>query len=230
MGGWGLISMMVTAVLSLFASATMVILMASTLGRGTTTIQMSRLTQDMRATMQLMSRDVRRANYHSSFLSCFGNTNCRAELGISAYVNTININADGDCFWYWLDRNGDGDLTNDLIGAYRLASVSGVGAIQMRVGGNDAAQCDADAGWELITDPTVVDITAFTVDDTASYSEVLSNAGETQRVEKIRLILNGRLVRDNTITREIRDVVHVRNDIESPPPPVVITASVSPGH
>lgn len=227
--GFSLMNMMVTGVLSLFAVATMVVLMAGTLGRGSTTIQSSRLAQDLRAAMQLMSRDLRRANYHSSFLQCFGNTNCRADLGIAAHVNTININAAGDCFWYWLDRNGDADLTNDFIGAYRLATVDGVGAIQMRIGGNAAAQCDADAGWELITDPSVVDITAFSVDDAASYTEVLSDAGESQVVEKIRLGITGRLVRYNDVTREIRDIVHVRNDVESPPPVVVAAASAPPG-
>ena len=82
--GLGLMEMMVSMVLSLLAVTTMVVLMANTLGSGATTIQMSRLTQELRASMQLMSRDLRRANYHSSFLNCFGNVDCRDDLNIDA--------------------------------------------------------------------------------------------------------------------------------------------------
>ena len=92
--------MLISMALSLMAVGVMVILMANTLGTGAKTIQMSRLSQELRASMQLMSRDLRRANYHSGFLSCFANVNCRVDLGIDAYVDTININAAGNCFWY----------------------------------------------------------------------------------------------------------------------------------
>lgn len=220
--GFSLMNMMVASSLSLIAVTAMVLLLAGTLGRGSVTIQMTRLTQDLRAAMQLMTRDVRRANYHSSFMQCFGNTNCREDLGISAYVNTINIDAGGDCFWYWLDRNGDADLSNDSTGAYRLAQVSGVGVVQMRIGGNGAAECDADQGWELITDPKVINITAFSVDNVDSYTDVLSDQGDSQVVEKIRLSLTGSLVRDPMVSKEIQDLVHVRNDVKSPPPIILI--------
>ena len=96
--GFGLIEMLISTALSLLAVAVMVILMSSTLGAGSTTIQMSRLTQELRASIQLMSRDLRRANYHSGFLSCFANVNCRTDLDIAAYVDTIHINAAGNCF------------------------------------------------------------------------------------------------------------------------------------
>lgn len=68
----------------------MVVLMANTLGSAATTIQMSRLSQELRASMQLMSRDLRRANFHSGFLNCFANINCRSDLDIDAYVDTIH--------------------------------------------------------------------------------------------------------------------------------------------
>jgi len=212
--GLGLIEMLVSMALSLMAVGVMVILMANTLGSGATTIQMSRLSQELRASMQLMSRDLRRANFHSGFLSCFGNVDCRSDLGIEAWVNTININASGNCFWYWLDRNGDAALSDDAVGAFRYGTVGGVGVIQMRTTGNGGANCDDGADWELITDPETVEITGFTVSNSESYTETLSSEGAEQTVEKIRLNITGRMVKDPSIQREVQDLILIRNDIQ----------------
>jgi len=210
--------MMISMTLSLIAVATMVVLMASTLGSGAETIQMSRLSQELRASMQLMSRDLRRANYHSSFLNCFGNVDCRGDLGIDGFIDTIQISAGGDCFWYWLDRDGDAQLDNDPVGGFRLTTVGGIGVIQMRTTGNAAANCNDDTGWEPITNPNIIDITALNVSDTDSYSETLSAAGDTQVVEKIRLSINGRMAGNPAIQKEIQDLILIRNDIQSAGP------------
>ena len=48
-GGFGLIEMLISMALSLLAITVMVVLMASTLGAGAKTIQMSRLSQELRS-------------------------------------------------------------------------------------------------------------------------------------------------------------------------------------
>jgi len=213
--GIGLIEMMIAMALSLMAVGIMVVLMASTLGTGTATIQMSRLSQQLRASMQLMSRDLRRANFHSGFLSCFANVDCRNDLGITTFVDTIHINAAGNCFWYWLDRNGDADMSNDAVGGFRYSTIGDVGVLQMRTTGNAAANCDDGDGWELITDPNTVDIASFNISNAESYTETLSATGGVQVVEKIRLTINGQMTNDPGVQREIQDLVLVRNDIQS---------------
>jgi len=212
--GIGLLEMLVSIALSLLAVTVMVVLMANTLGSGSETIQMSRLSQELRASIQLMSRDLRRANYHSGYLSCFGNFNCRDDLGITAYVNTININDAGNCFWYWLDRDGDADFSNDAVGGFRYSTVDGVGVLQMRIEGNAAANCDEATGWELITDPDTIDITSFIISNSDSYTESLSSAGDVQIVEKIRLNIIGRMASNPDVQREIQDLILVRNEIQ----------------
>ena len=213
--GLGIVEMLVSVALSLIAVTTMVILMANTLGTGSQTIQMARLSQELRASIQLMSRDLRRANYHSGYLNCFANFDCRNDLGIAAYVNTININAAGNCFWYWLDRDGDADLSNDAVGGFRYSTVGDIGVLQMRIAGNAAADCDAATGWELITDPDTIDITAFNISNSDSYTENLSSAGDVQTVEKIRLTINGRMASNPAVQRQIQDLILVRNDIQT---------------
>jgi type II secretory pathway component PulJ len=214
--GFGLIEMMISMTLSLMAVSVMVILMASTLGSGSSTIQMSRLSQELRASMQLMSRDLRRANFHRGFLNCFANVDCRNDLAIEAYVDTIHINAAGNCFWYWLDRDGDADLSNDAVGGFRYSTIGDVGVIQMRTTGNSAANCDDDDdGWELITDPNTVEITSFIVSNSDSYTETLTASGDVQVVEKIRLNINGRMATNPSVQREIQDLVLIRNDVQT---------------
>lgn len=213
--GLGIVEMLVSVALSLIAVTVMVVLMANTLGTGSETIQMARLSQELRASIQLMSRDLRRANYHSGYLNCFANSDCRNDLGIATYVNTININADGNCFWYWLDRDGDADLSNDAVGGFRYSTVGDIGVLQMRIAGNAAANCDDAAGWELITDPDTIDITAFNISNSDSYTENLTSAGDVQTVEKIRLTINGRMASNPAVQRQIQDLILVRNDIQS---------------
>ena len=165
--------------------------------------------------MQLMSRDLRRANYHRDFLNCFANSDCRDDLGITEYVNTIHINEAGNCFWYWLDRDNNGDLSNDAVGGFRYSTVGGIGVIQMRISKNDAADCDSDDDWELITDPNTVEITNFIVSNTDSYTETLSHTGDEQVVEKIRLSIYGQMTTNPSVQREIQDLIQIRNEIQT---------------
>ena len=73
--GMTLMELLVAGFISIIVSSGMVILMASTLGTGTQTIKMTQLSEEMRSAMQIMTRELRRANYHSTYNLCFGNQN-----------------------------------------------------------------------------------------------------------------------------------------------------------
>lgn len=211
--------MLVAMSISLVVSLAMVGLMANTLGTGTQTIGAARLTSEMRAALQIMSRDLRRANYHANFMKCFGNLDCRSSLNngdgdASAYVNSISIDG-GDCFYFWLDRNADGDISNDDVGAFRLGTVNGVGVIQMTTTRKTAPGCSQDADWADITDPDVVDVTEFLVTNTRSYVDTTANGG-SQTVDKIGMSISAALIGKPDITRTVGDVIRVRNDIYAP--------------
>jgi prepilin-type N-terminal cleavage/methylation domain-containing protein len=218
--GLTLMEMLVAMSISLVVSLAMVGLMANTLGTGTQTIGAARLTSEMRAALQIMSRDLRRANYHANFMKCFGNLDCRSSLDngdgdASAYVQSITIDlitADtGDCFYFWLDRNADGDIGNDDVGAFRLGTVNGVGVIQMTTDLKPAPDCDQDADWADITDPDVVNVTEFLVTNNLSYVD--ATTGATQTVDKIGMSITGNLLGKPDISRTVGDVIRVRNDI-----------------
>ena len=235
--GLTLMEMLVAMVISLVVALAMVGVMANTLGSGTTTIEMTRLGAELRQALQIMSRDVRRANYHGNFAHCFANIDCRTSLDngggdASSYIKPVTV-VGGSCFFYWFDRNSDRIVANsgddqDPVGAFKLGARSNgagdvVGTIEMTtsldLAGTGSPNCTPNslANWTPITDPNVVDVTAFVVDNAQSYTDTISG-GATQRIDKIRMRITGVLVADNTINRTVEDVIRVRNDIYTPAP------------
>jgi prepilin-type N-terminal cleavage/methylation domain-containing protein len=218
--GVSLLELLIAMTISLVVSLAMITLMANTLGTGTKTIEMSRLTAELRTAMQIMSRDVRRANFHANFAKCFGDIDCRDTLDngdgdATDYVKSITIGdsvGTDDCFIYWFDRDGDGDITNDDVGAFRRAVVGGVGVIQMTTTSNTAPACNADADWTAITDPSFVDVTVFTLTNNFSYTDTIPGDA-TQSIDKIGMSMTGVLVRDANVFRTVNDLIRVRNDI-----------------
>jgi prepilin peptidase dependent protein B len=222
--GMTLVELMVASAISVIVVSAMVILMGNTLGTGTQTIKMTRLSQEMRTAMQIMTRELRRANYHGSYAACFGNANCLSTLGISGVVKNITINggSTGSCFYFWYDRPGDAYSVDQqsAAGFRRVTNASGVGSIEMwlpttstSTNENDTSTPNCTGGsdnWQSITDPTVYDITSFcvsnngdtncdgTVDDAelASFTQTVGGSGATLGVQRLDLRMTGKLKSD----------------------------------
>ena len=225
--GVSLLELMIAMAISLVVSLAMVVLMANTLGTGKETIEMTRLNSELRTALQIMSREVRRANYHANFMACFGNVDCRSdgslESGAASYIKAVTIGTSvsaNDCLYFWYDRNSNGDVTtdtNDFVGAFRRQLVNGVGVIEMTITDKTLASCTS-GNWVQITDPGFVNITAFQVSNNLSYTDTISSAGDTQTVGKIGLSMTGQLRRDAAVVKTITDTIRVRNDIFTPAP------------
>jgi len=214
-GGFTLMESMVSLALSLVVTSAMVMLMANSLGATTRIVQMTQLADELRNAMSMMTRDVRRANYSLNAAYCYANSDCGIDGSANQFAD-IDV-TDGSCITFGLDRNFDGNAANDDAGGFRRVETGGVGRIEMWVGGN-APNCAAanDANWVAVTDPDFVDVTMFAVNDDASFSgSVSGEAGSTitQRTREIQVQIEGRLIRDNTITRRIEDVIKARNDV-----------------
>lgn len=206
--GATLMEVLVAMSISLVVTASMVALMANSLGSTTRIIQMTKLSDDLRVTMQMMSRDVRRSNYNANSMFCYANEDCDTDGSMTA-AGDVSINGAGSCFTFLMDRDYDGDSTNDAAGGFRRVTSGTVGVIEMWTG--DAAPDCTDAagadGWVQITDPDTMDIFAFSVDDDLSDND----PDMTMKVRKIRMALQGRLVLDNSISKQLDDIVSVRN-------------------
>ena len=224
--GSTLMEVMVAMSISLVVTASMIALMASTLGSTARIVKMTKLSDDMRVALQMMSRDVRRSSYNINSIFCYANDDC-AEDGAVVAVGDITINGSNDCLVFLTDREHDNYESDIAAGGFRQVLVdpdgdgTTVGVIEMWTGtGDPAAICDDAAGasgWVQITNPDNMDIFAFSVDDDLSYTQVVKDdgAGDTvsQRVRKVRMDMQGRLVLDDTIVRRMEDIISVRNDL-----------------
>ncbi len=216
MAGFSLMEILVASTLSLVVTVTMTALMTSSLKNTARIIKMTKLTDDLRISMQMMSRDVRRSNYTADAVYCFANPDCVSDGSLSV-PGDVQINDDQDCFTFLLDRDNDGDATENAAGGFRRVVTSGVGALQMWVGANQPDCTAGDENWVLVTDPTDIEVTEFVVDDDLSYSEVVWDDGFgnqfSQKVRKIRMSLSGRLTSDSSIQRSLEDVIKLRNNL-----------------
>lgn len=245
--GMTVMELLVAGAISIIASSGMLVLMANTLGTGSHTIKLTRLTQDMRTTMQLMSRELRRANYHAGFLNCYGNADCLSDMpvlgDITGKIGSINItdNDDSDCFWFWYDRPQSGTavaVTAETVTAFRRTVVGSVGKLQMTTTRVSAPVCNADTDWVDITDPNVIDVETFNVSNVNSLTETINAEGDTQRIERIGLAMTARLTngsngfewfQDNTNSiREMQEFVTVRNNTTAVAAVVATPAPITP--
>lgn len=216
--GMSLMEVLVAMSISLVVTASMIALMSNTLRSTARIINMTKLSDDMRITMQMMTRDVRRSSYNANSMFCYANSNCRSAVDATV-AGDITINGDNNCFTFLTDRDHDGDSTENAAGGFRRVITNGVGVIEMWTG-DESPDCSSAAGatdWVQITNPKNMDIFVFTVDDNLSYTQEILNDGFgntlSQKVRKIRMNMQGRLVLDNSIVRRIEDVIAVRNDL-----------------
>ena len=224
--GASLMEVLVAMSISLVVTASMIALMSNSLGNTARIIKMTKLSDDMRVAMQMMTRDLRRSSFNANSMLCYGNADCATDGSITAAGDVTIVN--NSCFWFQMDRaEGEtglnGNSTDDPAGGFRrrAATIDGeeIGWIEMYAG-TAAPTCNEaneSGGWVAITDPENMNITGFTVDDTLSYTQVVLQDvnGNTmsQKVRKIRMTVLGQLVMDPSIVRRMEDVISVRNDL-----------------
>jgi type II secretory pathway pseudopilin PulG len=222
--GATLIETMIAIALSLVVTTAMVILMANSMGTATRGIHMTQLTDELRNTMSMLTRDVRRANYSANSIFCFGYSKCGFAGGNAPQAGDIQIDVDNQCVTFTLDRGFNGDATDDAVGGFRRVVNNGVGIIEIWTGGGGSTpNCGLGAGasdWVALTDSSVINVTNFNIDDTASITKEIQESPTssfTSRQREIQITLQGQLVleeaRGNVVVeREIVDTVYVRND------------------
>ena len=213
--GITLIETLIGLALSMIVVSSMVALMGNSLGSATRIIQMTQLSDELRNTMSMITRDVRRANYNAAAYKCYANSECGADP-MSNLADILTINGANNCMIFNLDRDQDGDGSADGAGGFRLSDDGGVGYIEMWVGDASPACTDATGGeWIAMTDTRFVHIETFWVDNLASISgSVIEEGGSTlnQMTRQIKVQIVGELLLDSNITRSVEDTIRVRND------------------
>lgn len=192
--GVSLVELLVTLVIGLIVIGASTTVFIGTLGANSSQMRISRLNNELRTAMTYVSRDLRRAGYNNwtvAQLEARDFTNSGQAvpvMGAAAAAVSYDINNNGGTQRYGFQ------LSND-------------GVIQARI---DAG------GWNNLTDPSVVQITAFTITNRSPAAINPVGAVASVTVPVFTIEITGRLTSDNTITRTIRETIRPRNVVLGP--------------
>jgi len=223
--GFSLVELMIALVVGLIVLGAVLTFTVTMLRSYSENIRSTRLTQELRTSMNVISRELRRAGFDAKSV-----TRVLTDSNPSTF-NAMTLTA--NCVSYQYDRGVGGDWGGipaaTEVRGMRLNATTGT--VQMNAS-SAAIDCSGATGWVDVTDASVVQITTFApkLIDTPFCSQV----GETEdpvtkvktyhlaqgSVRHLTLCLKGRLVADNSIARQVTNTTRVRAEnvsfIDSP--------------
>ena len=205
--GFSVVEIMIAMVASLIVVGSVLAFTVSTVQSNTENVQATRLSQDLRAVMNLMTRELRRAGYDEESLDGVG----RGIAYVSPFSQMEVVESDtSGCFTIAYDRAGGTagqiDPANGELRAYRRTVVNGVGVMQMLTGANTS--CQQANGWQNLTDSQLTNIDAFDLD----LVEGDVNGTVPLRVRDVDIVLTGSVIGRAEIVRSVDTRVRVRAD------------------
>lgn len=206
--GLSIIELMVGVAVGLFLVAGVTRLFVDFLNDDRRLMLETRVTQELRASADLIVRDVRRAGHWQNALSA-----TTASPRANPYAG---IAATGTSLTYQFSRAAEDDAVegNESFG-FRLVS----GKLQA-LDGKTSGGAD---NWTDLTDPAIVLIESFSIDASNSLDVSLGHHCPTAcdatsptcpklQVRQYTIVLTGRSTRDASVVRSVRAGVRVRND------------------
>lgn len=224
--GFSLTELMIGSAIGLIVIAGAVQLYLLNLRATTDNLRLSRLNQELRATLDLLQNDLRRAGYWSFAPGVdspadnpFQNQDNRLRLGHAPGEN------DDSCILYSYDANADGRVGVGAAGSPNFtASTANLeqfgfrlrdGQIQMRSGGS-VFDCRSGS-WQNVSDPDT-EITAlhFTLTETCSNlrdPEAACSGGDPALLQRrVIVAIDGRSRSDTAVAHQLTSTVTVAND------------------
>jgi len=155
--GLTIVELMVGVVVGLIVLAGVIAVYIATIQSSNSMLQQAKLSQQMRASLAIMTSDIRRAGYwgtatsgtFSNPFATIGDTDINVRDGSNAAVAN---GASGTCILFSYDKNGDGSVGADEYYGYRWSG--GTNPVQVRYGGasaGDGDDCTAGS-WDDLTD------------------------------------------------------------------------------
>ncbi|WP_119154504.1 PilW family protein [Caldimonas tepidiphila] len=222
--GLSLVELLVGATIGLFVMGAAVLGITTSLRENRLLLLEARLQQDLRAAMDLITRDTRHAGYWGSAVrgvptatsSATANPHIAIDLSTmpdrpNRVDSTTPVSATGNAaslITYRWDRNANGDLDANEAYQFRLDS----NKIQMQIG---------SGGWQDVTDPGSMVVTSFSITPrvtwlplydkcTTTCNPVSQNCPELA-IRTLTFQLSARSL-DSSVQRTLRSDVRVRND------------------
>lgn len=214
--GFTLIELMIAMTIMLVVSMAAVQLSANAFGSNTQLLHMTQLTSEMRATMQMISRDVRRAGYNSDALAGYLTTQA---INSGVAMGDPDDSGAADCLQVTYDDISEGRSDKTANAVYRLRTISGVGRISVLYGDNeDDISCNTlitDDGWVDMSDPLLINITVLQFVHDISLTDIVENLSNGHMIqvgiEQVSINIGATLRNHATISRMITNEVQIRN-------------------
>ncbi len=232
--GFTLVELMTSMLLGLVILGGVITVFTNTVATNNSTLQTTRLNQELRSIMEMISSDLRRAGYfhnahcttaarNLSAVAAADSASCSDGIGTegagqSNPFSPIEIAThleDRDCILFRYDYENsagtaampDGILQmSEHYGYKRDTDNKGIGFISRRFAG---AACEA-GGWRRLSNPAMSDITTVIFDSTGSYT--LTTADGLISVRSITITISGQLVSDSAISSTLRSTISISND------------------
>ncbi|MDY0013040.1 MAG: hypothetical protein RBS40_09140 [Rhodocyclaceae bacterium] len=236
--GINLVELMIGLVVGLIVLAAMSAVYLNTSRGSRDTLNANRLNQDLRAIMDIMVADIRRAGYWGT-----------ADTGNNPFTGgTTNLAVTSSCILYSYDATYNGGTAGaqdpgvDFFGFHY-----GSNAVQMikpsvNLSSTNTSACNTTSNWENVSDPNVITVTALSFEtggsqcmnttaspsvtwttaagstsaacaDTTASGYVAPTSGDVLvETRQVTITLTAQHAQDTTLTRSLTETVLVRNN------------------
>lgn len=163
--------LMIGIVVGMIVVAGVIAIYVTNVRGGTYTIRNAKLNQELRATMDIIVADLRRAGYWGGAVTVAGVPASSANpfslrSGSQTDVNVMTSGTARSCIMFAYDRDSSGDATAPLaeIFGFRFSTDK----VEMLTSGNQQSNDCTGSGWSAVTDNNTIVIDALTFSFTGS--------------------------------------------------------------
>lgn len=202
--GFSIVELMVGSAIGLFVLSSSLLVIVGNITNSRYALMQARVDQDLRTTMDLITRDLRRGAYWVNSLT--GTTTTSTSAASNPY-SAVTVSGN-EIDYLYANSTDDSNTTSRTFG-FKLDSTTN--AMQMNIGSSN---------WQTLTDTNIVSITSFsitpvvtTIDISASCSKTCTGSTcPSVTVRTYNIVLDGTSKIDSAVRRTLRSQVRVRNE------------------
>lgn len=211
--GISIIEILMALLISTIVTTAVITLFSNSLDTSRQLMGTAKLDQTLNHAMETIAQDIQRAGYTTNATTSATNPFFSTNAGSN---DDVIVGGSSDCvtFSYQIDGTTTPTTSVNRFG-YRLSG----GAIQYRTSAAGATPCAA-AGWENLTDPNIITISAFTV--TLNTTNLNPSTGATTTTSpytgyrSVTIAITGNLVSNTAVTRTITRTIKIFNNKYTP--------------
>ena len=222
--GWSLVELMLAVALGLLLLTALLQLATGHVDEQRRMLLESRLTQDLRTAIELVSRDVRRSGYWGEVSDgVWDSRRPTATLAANPYRGAV---LNGPSAAPWLGYSYSRDLTEDHVNSnqekFGLRLNPASQTIEWRLSGSAVAPDERDH-WQTLTDPALLRVTRLSIRLDEQRQSLLAHCPQTacngqagcppERIQRrVRIELDAQDTRDSRVQRQLATEARLRND------------------